>query len=73
MNPEVPPDLSRIVLRALEKDPALRYQTARDLLADLRRLARETDRGGPHHITGAPPTSRRRRRRATTGPLWLWS
>jgi Tol biopolymer transport system component len=36
--PGLAPDLDRIVLRALEKDRELRYQTAADLRADLRRL-----------------------------------
>jgi serine/threonine-protein kinase len=37
-SPHVPPELDRIVMRLLEKDPNLRFQTARDLgrtLADL--------------------------------------
>ncbi len=36
----VPVELERIVNRCLEKDPAERYQTARDLSADLHRLER---------------------------------
>jgi Tol biopolymer transport system component len=40
VNPEVEVELDRIVLKALEKDREVRYQTAKDLLADLRRLRR---------------------------------
>jgi len=42
---DVPPDLGRIIARCLEKDPGVRFQTARDLASDLRRvgLARSTD------------------------------
>jgi serine/threonine protein kinase len=36
-NPELDPDLERIILRCLEKDPADRYQTAEDLRAELAR------------------------------------
>ncbi len=43
LNAEVPADLDRIIMRALEKDARLRYQTAGDLVADLRRLRRDTD------------------------------
>ena len=50
LNAKVPPELSRIILKALEKDPALRYQTAKELLADLRRLA---DTGIPDAIVQA--------------------
>jgi|GEM_PF-436908 len=34
-NPELPDYLAQIILRCLEKDPALRYQSARDILNDL--------------------------------------
>jgi TolB-like protein len=35
----VPDELQRIVSKLLEKDPALRYQSAADLVSDLKRLA----------------------------------
>jgi eukaryotic-like serine/threonine-protein kinase len=36
--PKISPELERIVLKSLEKDPDLRYQSAKDLGADLRRM-----------------------------------
>jgi len=38
LNPEVPQGLENIVNKALEKDRKLRYQSAKDVLVDLRRL-----------------------------------
>jgi eukaryotic-like serine/threonine-protein kinase len=35
LNPEIPEYLARIILRCMERDPARRYQSARDILADL--------------------------------------
>jgi serine/threonine protein kinase/tetratricopeptide (TPR) repeat protein len=54
-NPDVPPELSRITLKALEKDAGFRYQTAKELVADLRRLERDT---GPSHAVTAPVSVR---------------
>ncbi|HET7291285.1 MAG TPA: hypothetical protein VFM88_02570, partial [Vicinamibacteria bacterium] len=45
LNPGLPAELERIILKAVEKDPKLRYQTAADLEADLRRLRRDSDSG----------------------------
>jgi serine/threonine protein kinase/TolA-binding protein len=42
LNAHVSPDLDRIVAKALEKDRAMRYQTAADLRADLQRMRRDS-------------------------------
>jgi len=42
-NEEVSAELDSILLKALEKDPDLSYQTASDLRADLKRVKRELD------------------------------
>lgn len=43
LNKELPAGLGHIISKALEKDRDLRYQHAADLLADLRRLKRDSD------------------------------
>jgi eukaryotic-like serine/threonine-protein kinase len=43
--PALPAQLDQIVGKALEKDKDVRYQTARDLEADLKRLRRDTTSG----------------------------
>jgi serine/threonine protein kinase len=45
LNPTVPAEFARIVEKGLEKDRRLRYQSAAELRADLKRLKRETDTG----------------------------
>jgi Tol biopolymer transport system component len=56
-NPGVPQELDRIVGKALEKDKDIRYQTARDLEADLKRLRRDTTSGRKAVTTSSVPTS----------------
>lgn len=43
LNPEVNVELERIIDKALEKDRHIRYQHSADLLADLKRLRRQTE------------------------------
>lgn len=45
VNPQMPPELERIVSRLLEKERDLRYQSAADLRSELKRLKRDTDSG----------------------------
>jgi len=62
LSPEIPPELQRIVTKALAKQKEERYQTAKDLGADLKRLKRELETGASSARTQPVPimeTSRR--------------
>ncbi len=45
LNYSVPPELERITRKCLEKEPERRYQSALEILTDLRNLQRDTDSG----------------------------
>jgi eukaryotic-like serine/threonine-protein kinase len=79
LNPELPPDLERIINKALEKDREARYQSAKDLSIDLRRLKRDTnlgraDRRAGHDTPGGANRSRPRWKTALiTGAFALFA
>jgi serine/threonine protein kinase/tetratricopeptide (TPR) repeat protein len=64
LNSAISPELDAIIRKAMDKNPALRYQSARELKVDLQRLvsSRKLDRTGSSTRTGlsAPPSSRAR-------------
>src|SRR5580700_10386164 len=65
LNPQVPEELQRIVVKTLEKDREDRYQTAHELMVDLRRLMKkETERS--HTALAAEPLKREKSRK------WIW-
>jgi len=63
IRPDVPEPLEGVILKALEKDRALRYQHASDMRADLQRLRRDTESARESLVssTAAAPSARRRR------------
>jgi tetratricopeptide (TPR) repeat protein len=86
VNPQLPPKLGEIIDKSLEKNRDLRYQSASDLHADLKRLKRDTESGATF-AQAKPSAARRLGPRAKLGiaavaalmilglaaiPLWRW-
>jgi Tol biopolymer transport system component len=65
LNPELPDELGRVVGKCLEKDRDLRYQSAAELLADVKRLRRDTTTG--ESIARPAAAAARPRHR-----VWAW-
>ena len=55
---DVPSELERIVLKAIAKDPDERYQTAKDMLIDVRSLKRQLELKAEIERTSSPNTKR---------------
>ena len=67
VNPQVPLKLEEIIDKALEKDPELRYQSAAEMRADLKRLKRDSSGYSPR-ATAAPPSGSMRTTAAEVAP-----
>ena len=61
LNPQVPLDLERIIMRAINKDRTVRYQTASDLAADLRHARRQVESGSTAIASASAASSSPRR------------
>ncbi|HLL73470.1 MAG TPA: hypothetical protein VK363_18665, partial [Pyrinomonadaceae bacterium] len=70
-HPPLPHELDHILGKALEKDRELRYQTASDFRADLKRLKREID-SSPSLTGDSGVRAARRTSAALAAPAKLW-
>ena len=60
LNPDIPPELERVIYRAMEKDRNLRYQHAADMRAELQRLKRDTESHRSAGVQDTAPVARNR-------------
>jgi serine/threonine protein kinase/Tfp pilus assembly protein PilF len=55
LNPSLAAEFERVLDKALEKDPGLRYQSAAELRADLKRIQRNTESGRSAAVSTTSP------------------
>ncbi len=67
LNPSAPPGFERVIIRLIEKDQDLRYQTAADLRGELKRLHRDTTAAHtvPNFAAPSVPAGKRK------SPRWI--
>jgi Tol biopolymer transport system component/predicted Ser/Thr protein kinase len=79
LNSELPPKVDEIIGTAMEKDRDLRYQSAAEIRAELKRLKRKTESGraAPTTARAAGATTTRTPQPVGRGPFvanrWLWA
>lgn len=67
-----PPELDRIIRRCLCKDPEQRYETTRELLADLEALMRDLAVSSADPQVDRARSSAAKKRSTRRAPMWWW-